>query len=119
MTSPDPMHLHAVEEFLDKHSVKHRRVTANGDFIVADVPVRTAEEMLSAKYVQLAHKEAGLKVHRAPGGYSLPTEVAAAVDFVAPTVHVPGVQKPKTSSEAPSFRWWPQHAKESASALQR
>lgn len=50
--------------------------------------------MLSATYVQLLHESSGVEVSRAIGGYSLPAEVAMAVDFVAPTVHVPGVHHP-------------------------
>jgi len=49
--------------------------------------------MLSAKYVQAAHSS-GVEVSRTPAGYKLPAAVAAALDFVSPTVHLPGVHGP-------------------------
>jgi len=67
--------------------------TENSDFISAVVPVETAEAMLSTQFLTLTHKT-GAAVQRAPSGYSLPDDVAAAVDFVSPTVHIPGVRRP-------------------------
>merc|ERR1719265_174732 len=51
--------------------------------------------MLSTRYVRFEHNASGVVVHRTVDGYSLPTEVMAAVDFVAPTTHLPGVSHPK------------------------
>jgi len=55
---------------------------------------------LAAKYHALLHEASNTTVHRATGGYKLPSAVAAAVDFVSPTVHVPGVKKPLAISPA-------------------
>ena len=91
MIAPKPEHIAAVIAFLKEHGADVRPETPNHDMISAVVPVETAELMLGAKYVQLEHKVSGVVVHRTPEGYTLPTEVAAAVDFVTPTVRVPGV----------------------------
>lgn len=94
LTAPDPKHVDAVAEFVQSFGAQPRLLTPNGDMIAATVPMETAEAMLSAKYEKLVHTTSGVEVTRAPGGYRLPTEVAAAVDFVSPTVHVPGVRRP-------------------------
>jgi len=93
MTAPDPKHLQAVEDFLKSFGVDFQHASPNSDFIVASVPVEVAETMLSTEYVRLTHQTSGDEVLRAPSGYSLPDNVASAVDFVSPTVHVPGVQR--------------------------
>jgi tripeptidyl-peptidase-1 len=91
LTAPNPQHVAAVVSFLQGYSVEAQMETSSRDIISAKVSVRTAEAMLSAKYVQLKHTRTGVVVNRAPEGYSLPSEVAAGVDFVTPTVHIPGV----------------------------
>eukprot|EP01065_Artemidia_motanka_P015120 TRINITY_DN189_c0_g1_i1.p1 TRINITY_DN189_c0_g1~~TRINITY_DN189_c0_g1_i1.p1 ORF type:complete len:544 (+),score=205.96 TRINITY_DN189_c0_g1_i1:70-1701(+) len=95
LVAPASRDIAAVEKFIRDHGATPKRATMNGDFISADVTVETAERMLGAKYVQLRHSKTNSTVHRAPDGYSLPDGVAAAVDFVSPTVHVPGVQRVK------------------------
>merc|ERR1712232_205502 len=66
--------------------------------ITAKVTVATAERMLSARYHQHLHAS-GKEVVRVADGYSLPDEVALAVDFVSPTVHFPGVHRPSKASK--------------------
>jgi tripeptidyl-peptidase-1 len=66
--------------------------------ITAKVTIETAERMLSAKYHQ-HHHSSGKEIVRVVDGYSLPEEAAAAVDFVSPTVHFPGVHRPTTKLE--------------------
>lgn len=91
LTAPQPRHLAAVEQFLLQKGLRPWRATPNGDFVVATVTVSAAEELLSTRYVTLLHNK-GTEVSRALEGYQLPAEVAAAVDFVAPTTHVPDVR---------------------------
>jgi tripeptidyl-peptidase-1 len=91
LTAPQPHHLAAVEHFLQQKGLQAGRATPNGDFVVATVTVAEAEELLSARYVTLLHNT-GKEVSRVLEGYQLPAEVAAAVDFVAPTTHVPDVR---------------------------
>jgi len=64
--------------------------------VVATVPVEVAEAMLSTTYSKVSHSS-GVEVHRSLGGYRLPADVAAAVDFVAPTTHLPGLSRPSTA----------------------
>jgi len=91
LTAPQPHHLQAVETFLRQKGLHPRRATPNGDFVVATVTITEAEELLSTRYVTLVHNK-GSQVSRVLEGYQLPAEVAAAVDFVAPTTHVPDVR---------------------------
>ncbi|CAE7571188.1 tpp1 [Symbiodinium natans] len=93
LTAPRSEHVAAVRDFLRRFGAEAAPATPNGDFLVATVTVEVAEKMLNASYMRLAHGS-GQTLLRAPGGYELPPEVAAAVDFVAPTVHVPGVRRP-------------------------
>ncbi|CAE7330206.1 unnamed protein product, partial [Symbiodinium microadriaticum] len=83
-----PEHTAAVHSFLRRFGAEASPATPNGDFLVTTVTVEVAQKMLNASYVRLAHGS-GQTLLCAPEGYELPPEVAAAVDFVAPTVHVP------------------------------
>lgn len=87
LVRPLDHHVATVKHFLASHGATAVSVTPNSDFIRATVTVEMAEKMLSAEYYKLAHV-GGTTVHRALS-YSLPHEVAAAVDFVSPTVHIP------------------------------
>ena len=92
MTAPLAAHSEMVRIFAGRFGATATAATPNGDMVTVTVDVETAERMLGAKYVALEHVKSGEVVHRAPGGYTLPVEVAAAVDFVSPTTHVPGVR---------------------------
>merc|ERR1719456_1856432 len=97
MVAPKSEDISAVKQFLEIHGANVKMETENGDFISAIVPVETAESMLKTEYRTLTHKS-GVTVHRSVNGYSLPEEVAAAVDFVSPTVHVPDIYEPSENS---------------------
>jgi hypothetical protein len=84
--------------FIRAHGGEPVAATPNSDMITAKVTVETAERMLSAKYHQHLHAS-GKEISRVADGYSLPDEVALAVDFVSPTVHFPGVHRPSQSSK--------------------
>lgn len=92
LTAPAETNIEAVSNFLLSFGAEPRRATPNGDFVAATVPVEVAERMLSAKYVEVRHTS-GKVVARTLGGYRLPAAVASAVDFVAPTIHIPGAQR--------------------------
>jgi len=91
LAAPESRHVESVLSFLRSYGAEPSKRTSNGDIITAVVPVEVAEQMLSAEYVELHHAASGVQVLRAPRGYALPSEVADAVDFVSPTVHIPGV----------------------------
>jgi len=80
---------------LKTHGAEGKHATPNGDLITATVSFAVAEKMLSSRYLELTHAKSGVVVNRAVSGYSLPAEVAAAIDFVSPAAHVPGVHNPK------------------------
>merc|ERR1719401_2448600 len=82
LTAPAPEHISAVTTFLKSHGVQAEMLTPNQDFIGASVPVEVAERILSTEYVEYHHQRSGVRVSRSARGYSLPAEVAAAVDFV-------------------------------------
>jgi len=96
MTTPDPAHVEAVMSFIRSHGGEPVAATPNSDMITAKVTTETAERMLSATYHQHQHSS-GKVISRVSDGYSLPDEVALAVDFVSPTVHFPGVHRPTQS----------------------
>merc|ERR1719265_1182187 len=91
--APLPAHIEAVTSFIRSHGGEPVAATPNSDMITAKVTIETAERMLSAKYHQ-HHHSSGVEITRVVDGYSLPDEVALAVDFVSPTVHFPGVHRP-------------------------
>lgn len=100
MTAPAGEHIDAVRTMLFKHNVATYTSTSNNDMIIATVPVEIAESMLSAKYFQVRHSKSGVEVSRALDGYKLPSHIAAAVDFVTPVVHLPGVARPPVALSA-------------------
>ena len=95
LTAPAAADLAAVRQFLQSHGVED--ATPNGDVQVVRVSIETAEKLLSTEYHELRHSS-GAVAHRVVGDYHLPPRVAAAVDFVAPTVHVPGVAPKRPAS---------------------
>lgn len=94
LTAPKAEDLAVVTNFLNNHGAEGTYATPNGDQIVTTVTFAAAEKMLSASYLKLVHPATGVVVDRALGGYFLPDEVAAAVDFVSPVVHIVGVRQP-------------------------
>lgn len=94
LIAPKAEDVATVEEFVRAYGGSPIWATPNGDIVTAVVSVDTAEQMLSCSFAQLQHKHTGIVVSRIVDGhgYSLPDRVAAAVDFVAPTVHLPSVR---------------------------
>ena len=102
LVAPAAASCDAVRTFLTANGVvDFADATPNGDFITASVTVPQAEALLSTTYEAFQHTN-GHTVHRTRG-YTLPAEVAAAVDFVSPTVQLPtirtAVTNPVTASE--------------------
>eukprot|EP00928_Gymnodinium_smaydae_P041914 TRINITY_DN28301_c0_g1_i1.p1 TRINITY_DN28301_c0_g1~~TRINITY_DN28301_c0_g1_i1.p1 ORF type:complete len:594 (+),score=97.96 TRINITY_DN28301_c0_g1_i1:150-1784(+) len=94
LTAPRREHHAAVMDFLSAHGLAGKNATPNGDQIVVVVSAALAETLLSAKYMQFHHRETGATVDRTVSGYALPATVAEAVDFVAPTTHIPAIRRP-------------------------
>ena len=93
LVAPTDDTIHAVTTWLSQHAALETMfaATPNKDFLHVDLTVAKAEELLSGKYWTYTHKETGRTIMRlAPGSkYSLPDDVATAVDFVSPTLTFP------------------------------
>jgi len=98
--------------YLQKHGATGRKVTPNGDMISVTVPVSTAEKILATRYHVLQHQESNHTVHRALHGYRLPESIGASVDFVSPTVHIPGAQSVPTIKAEQSYKNVPKTLRE-------
>ena len=102
LIAPAAASVEAVRTFLTANGVADfSDVTPNGDFITAAVTIPQAEALLSTTYETFQHTN-GHVVHRARS-YTLPAEVAAAVDFVSPTVQLPTIRTTATSPVDTSF----------------
>ena len=88
LVAPLPEHVKTVMEFLKLHNVEPEALTMNSDFIGAKVPVSVAEQILDCEYYEYKHIAGGSNVNRCDQ-YSLPEDVAEAVDFVSPTIKFP------------------------------
>ena len=104
LIKPTDAHSSAVLDFLaNASSAPVHSLTPNGDVLSTVVTVEVAEALLGATYHEIEHAATGVRTHRAvSSGYRLPSHVATAVDFVAPTVHVPGVRQPSTADTSAS-----------------
>jgi tripeptidyl-peptidase-1 len=101
MVAPRQEDLATVIAFLSNHGAEGVSLTPNSDFLQATVTVAKAESMLGAEYFEMVHAESGKTVHRTLE-YHLPTEVANALDFVAPTVHFPPIRSTVTMMTSPN-----------------
>ena len=93
LVAPSPETLHTVTTWLSQHTAIDTTfaATPNKDFLHVDLTVGEAEQLLSAKYVTYTQQDTGRTITRlAPSTkYTLPPQVASAVDFVGPTLTFP------------------------------
>jgi tripeptidyl-peptidase-1 len=89
--SPTKEAVTSVSGYLRSFGVNTFESTSNKDFIKSIVRVDLAELLLNTEYHVFRHVSTNRTVVRTPGPYSLPTQVAAHVDFVAPTVRFPRI----------------------------
>ena len=90
LTAPSEEDLNTVSEYL---AGKAKFLTPNGDVLSAVVSVAAAEALVGCAYKTVRHVASRKEIQRCLGSYTLPAKVANAVDFVAPTVHIPGVRR--------------------------
>lgn len=83
LVKPTAGSLSAVHTFIE--GLTSKPLTPNSDLISVTVPMSVAEELLGTEYHSYSHTVSNYVAHRAQS-YSLPSNVAAAVDFVSPTV---------------------------------
>lgn len=67
--------------------------TTNSDFIRFTTSVQTAERVLNTEYLRFRHNTENQEAIRTKA-YSLPTSLAAHLDFVSPTVRFPSIRQP-------------------------
>mmetsp|Transcript_50389 Transcript_50389/g.98765 ORF Transcript_50389/g.98765 Transcript_50389/m.98765 type:complete len:553 (-) Transcript_50389:1148-2806(-) len=119
LVAPTAQSVNAVVEFLKTEGHQPTSLTSNSDFIQVSMSIAQAEALLNTQYYKF-QGSSGQTVHRA-FNYTLPSYVADAVDFVAPTVHIPPpsrsqpVQqssKSSTAAAAPLIGNSPKHLRE-------
>lgn len=102
LVAPAQASVDAVRSFLTANGVvDFADATPNSDFITAAVTISQAEALLSTTYEAFQHTN-GHVVHRTRS-YTLPAEVAAAVDFVSPTVQLPTIRTAVATPDHGSF----------------
>jgi tripeptidyl-peptidase-1 len=98
-TQPNAAAIESVISFLKTFDVFNFEYSSG--FLRATVSVEKAEKMLETKYNLFTHATSGVKAIRCLS-YSLPQEVADAIDFVAPTVNFPpSLLRVKTDANEP------------------
>lgn len=93
LLAPKPEHLSALNSFLKSHGIAGVPATPNSDMVSATVTIETAERLLNATYHSYTHPDTAHVAHRTQL-YSLPSDVASAIDFTAPTIALPPVNRP-------------------------
>jgi len=88
MVRPRQESIDAVTTFLESNGIVPESITPNSDVIQARVSIAQAEMLLSTRY-HVMHHAATKTNYTRTRAYSLPSTVAAHVDFVCPTVHLP------------------------------
>lgn len=101
LLAPKAEHLRTTLDHLQSHGIRARLATPNGDVLKASVTAEQAEILLQTKFEAVTHLKTGRVMHRCLGGYTLPSHVAAAIDFVSPTVHLMSPPPPTASRAAP------------------
>ena len=94
LVAPKPADISTVEAFLRAGRLTTTTATPNRDLLSVTTTIGAAEALFDARYEELEHTVSGVRVHRCTrSGYRLPANVAMALDFVAPTVHVPSAAR--------------------------
>ena len=99
LVRPRKESIEAINSFLLSHGITPQSLTPNSDVIQARVSIAQAEKLLATRYHVMHHAETGYNVTRT-NEYSLPQDVAAHVDFVCPTVHIPPAPKKVAPTQA-------------------
>lgn len=99
LVAPHPKSVEAVESWLKFHEVEAKTIDRGGssDWITLRVTVAQAERMLGAKYNVYHHPVSSQRVVRTMS-YSLPRELHAHVDLVAPTTYFGTLRSMRSTS---------------------
>eukprot|EP00469_Lotharella_globosa_P010077 CAMPEP_0167778458 /NCGR_PEP_ID=MMETSP0111_2-20121227/4264_1 /TAXON_ID=91324 /ORGANISM="Lotharella globosa, Strain CCCM811" /LENGTH=532 /DNA_ID=CAMNT_0007668763 /DNA_START=55 /DNA_END=1653 /DNA_ORIENTATION=+ len=83
----------SVREYLAAHHVEHCEESPSSDFFHCLVTVAKAEKILDTEYHRFYHADNPHMTVLRTYFYSLPASVSSHIDFVAPTVRFPTVQR--------------------------
>ena len=89
LLTPAPHHMLAFRKFFLKHGPSHA-LSTEGELATFELTASQAEAFFNTEFFEFRHRSrAGVVLHRAPKGYSFPTEVADAVLSVDGVVRLP------------------------------
>jgi len=100
--APLPRSIRVVLAWLSSHHVSPKWTSANSDFITVIVTVEQAQLMLQTTYDVFEHRSSKIQAVRCHH-YSVPAEVALAIDFVAPTIRLPAIQTARVRRSSSTF----------------
>jgi tripeptidyl-peptidase-1 len=83
--APNQETVDAVREWLADAGIEDSKQTQSKNWIVADVTVAQAEDLLKTTYYEYEHSTG--KSHVACEDYSIPESLSKHIDFITPTVH--------------------------------
>lgn len=100
LSHADPASVARVRSWMESFDgVKDVSMSADGGVLSAEVPLATAEEMLSTNYAVYRHRTTDKTAVRVqPDGYELPDAIAGDVVFVTPTSRLPVVQRTRLAA---------------------
>jgi len=90
---PKPSHMKAVIAWLKSEGVNDFQLPPTQDLLSFEAPVFKAQRMFNCTFAVFEHEESGKRLTRCTSLYSVPQDVAAAIDFVGGLIHFPKVRK--------------------------
>jgi len=104
LVAPRAEHVDTVRDWLPRTA--SLQSTANFDLVTATMSIAEAESLLSVEYHVYEHAETGLRATRCNRRYTVPSQIADALDFVAPASRFPNPHRsvPKVVAHASSER---------------
>lgn len=101
LVAPSPQGVKVVVDWLHAHGVQNLEMTRKGAFITIATTVNVAEELFDGHLHAYRHASTGARIIRlAPDTqYSAPVAAAAHIDFMAPTVRFPRMQRSRLVSD--------------------
>lgn len=98
----NPEATETVKKFLSEHGVNVVKATPYGEYITAKAPIGTWEKLFSTTFYNFQHEEKSNKPVVRAMEYSLPKEIAAAVEGVFGTTQLPERKAPRPQVELKS-----------------
>jgi tripeptidyl-peptidase I len=103
LIAPTTESISTVVRWLHEHDVADSAMSfsKSKDWVHVTVPIAIAEQLVGEKYYSFMNAETQMTVSRVQGDYTLPEHVAAAVDFIRPTVSFPAVLRKRIKVTKP------------------